>query len=184
MGWSIREDRKYEMDSSLRRLESLSRNPREDLEVELKGWLDLNQGEHKADLVKAILALANHGGGYVLIGYDDATRGPAPRPASVTSGYDQDTVNGIVRRYADPQLHVQVERAPDANDDEHPVIIVPGGHSVPVRCKKDGPNGAHVRQHAIYIRRPGPASEEPQTAQEWQELIRRCVLNDRDNLLE
>lgn len=172
------------MDSSPRRLESLTRNPREDLEVELKGWLNLDQGEHKADLVKAILALGNHGGGYVLIGYDDVTRRPIPLPAGAMSGYDQDTVNGVVRRYADPQIHVQVERAPDANGNDHPVIVVPGGHSVPVRCKRDGPGGAHIRQHAIYIRRPGPSSEEPQTAQEWQELIRRCVLNDRDNLLE
>jgi hypothetical protein len=53
-----------------------------------------------------------------------------------------------------------------------------------VRCQRDGPNRAHVRQHTYYIRRPGPSSEEPQTAQEWQELIRRCVLNDRNYLLE
>lgn len=172
------------MDSSRRRLESLARNPREELEVELKGWLDLSQGEHKADLAKAILALANHGGGYVLIGYDDTTRGPLPPPAGTMSGYDQDSINGVVRRYADPQVHVQVERAPDVNGINHPVLVVPGGHSVPVRCKRSGPGGAHVRQHAIYIRRPGPTSEEPQTAQEWQELIRRCVLNDRNSLLE
>ncbi|MBA3425596.1 MAG: ATP-binding protein [Rubrobacter sp.] len=152
--------------------------------MELKDWLDLGQGEHKADLVKAILALANHGGGYVLIGYDDVTRDPSLRPANFVSGYDQDTVNGIVRSYADPQIHIQVEHSPDARGNNHPVVIVPGGHSVPVRCKRDGPNRVHVRQHSIYIRRPGPTSEEPQTAQEWQELIRRCVLNDRNNLLE
>lgn len=172
------------MDSSVRRLEALTRNPREDLEVELKNWLDLDQGEHKADLTKAILALANHGGGYVLIGYDDATRGPIPPPTGATNSYDQDTINGIMRRYADPQIHIQVEHSPDSSGHDHPVVIVPGGHSVPVRCKRDGPGGVHVRQHEIYIRRPGPTSEKPQTAQEWQELIRRCVLNDRNNLLE
>ena len=95
------------MDTSPRQLESLTRNPREELEVELKGWLDLSQGEHKADLAKAILALANHGGGYVLIGYDDATRRPVTPTAGTPSVYDQDTVNGIVRRYRrkiDPRL--------------------------------------------------------------------------------
>jgi hypothetical protein len=57
------------MDSSPRQLESLTRNPREELGVELKGWLDLSQGEHRADLAKALMALTNHGGGYVLLGY-------------------------------------------------------------------------------------------------------------------
>lgn len=57
----IRKGCKHGMEPSPRQLESLTRNPREGLAVELKGWLDLNQGEHKADLVNAILALANHG---------------------------------------------------------------------------------------------------------------------------
>ena len=75
------------MDSSPRQLESLTRNPREELGVELKGWLDLSQGEHKADLAKALMALANHGGGYVLLGYDDATenRSFAPPPRQVAT---------------------------------------------------------------------------------------------------
>jgi predicted HTH transcriptional regulator len=137
------------MDSSPRQLESLTRNPREELRVELKDWLDLSQGEHGAVLVKAILALANHGGGYVLIGYDDVTRQPISSPTNMISGYDQDTVNGIVRRYSDPQIHVQVEQAPDNNGNDHPVLVVPGGHSVPVRCQRDGPNRAHVRQHKL-----------------------------------
>lgn len=51
------------MDSSPRQLESLTRNPREVLGVKLKGWLDLSQGEHRADLAKALMALTNHGGG-------------------------------------------------------------------------------------------------------------------------
>ena len=38
-------------------------DPREDLDRELKGWLDLKEGEQAASLMKAVLALANHGGG-------------------------------------------------------------------------------------------------------------------------
>ncbi len=42
--------------------------PTEGLETELKGWLDLNSNEDKANIAHAILALANHGGGAILIG--------------------------------------------------------------------------------------------------------------------
>ncbi len=55
---------------------------------------------------------------------------------------------------------------------------------MPIRCRRSGPNGAHVRQNAIYIRRSGPESSEPQTAAEWAALMRRCVLADRDTLLD
>ena len=55
-----------------RRLTDLVENPRETLDVELKDWLDLRGSqEHKAQLAKALLALANHGGGYLLIGFEE-----------------------------------------------------------------------------------------------------------------
>jgi Putative DNA-binding domain len=172
------------LEDSRRRLDLLAKNPREDLDVELKDWLDLRQREHQADLAKAMLALANHGGGYVLVGYDDSTCAPTTAPAEVAALYDQDRVNPILQRYADPQVHAEVTRAEDADGNPHPVVIVPGGYTVPIRCQRSGPNGAHVRQNAIYIRRPGPESSEPQTAAEWAALMRRCVLADKEVLLD
>lgn len=47
-------------------------NPQEEVHIEIKGWLDISDGEHKADLAKAMLALANSGGGQILIGYDES----------------------------------------------------------------------------------------------------------------
>ena len=53
-----------------RRLADLLRDPRETLDVELKVWLDIAaNAEHKATLAKALIALANHGGGYVVFGF-------------------------------------------------------------------------------------------------------------------
>jgi len=172
------------MEDRRRRLSFLAENPREDLDVELKDWLDLNQREHQADLAKAMLALANHGGGFVLVGYDNDTETPTVPSAEVAAQYDQDRVNGILQRYADPQVHVELARVEDADGNPHPIVVVPGGHTVPIRCQRGGPNGAHVRQHAIYIRRPGPESSEPQTAAEWAALMRRCVLADKEALVD
>ena len=44
--------------------------------MELKNWLDLRGNRHdKATLAKAAMALANHGGGSILLGFEDGPDG-------------------------------------------------------------------------------------------------------------
>jgi hypothetical protein len=99
------------MDFDTPRLLELLRNPAEDLSFEIKEWLDLGNNAHKAKLAQAIIALANHGGGLLLLGYaqqPDGTFIPAePRPANL-SGYIADIVNDISRSYLNPPVHCQV----------------------------------------------------------------------------
>jgi len=168
-----------------RRLADLLVDPHETLDFEIKGWLDVSASEHQAKLAKGIIAMANHGGGYILIGFDEIPGLPAQptagRPASLAA-YNRDRINGIVERYLDPLVHCQVHhvQAPDGND--YPLIVVPGGHRAPVMAKRNGPSGGELRQRAIYIRRAGPKSEEPRTAQEMTELFDRCFSNRRDEV--
>jgi hypothetical protein len=170
-----------------RRLQDLLAFPREDLDKELKGWLNLFQEEDKANLAQAILALANHGGGYILIGFTRSDGAWAPdgnRPSNM-NGYTQDLVNGIVESYADPCFHCDVYHVAHPSDGNvFPIIIVPDNHKVPVRAKRDGPNHKHVRSNAYYIRRPGPKSEMPQSAEEWSNLINNCIRNAREDILD
>lgn len=173
------------MKSAERGLEALVHHPEESLDVEIKDWLKIDEGAHKADLAKAILALANHGGGYVVIGFRQVSgvyQPTTPTP-EIASLYDQDRINGLVSKYAEPPFHVECHQV-QGELGIHPVIVVPGGHSVPIRCTRFGPEERHIKQNAYYIRRPGPASEEPRSAQEWSDLIRRCVIADKDNLIE
>lgn len=144
-------------------------DPEETLEIELKAWLDFSTVNHKAKLAKELIALANHGGGIVVLGIDDRTLGSIERP----NGYaiDTDTINGIVARYADPVFHCSVREV-----EGHPVISVPGNHTVPIRATRGSPNG-EIQQHVYYIRRAGPNSEAPQNGLEWDVLIRRCIDN-------
>ena len=56
-------------------LTDLIENPREDLGIECKAWLDLNENIQRAKVARHIAALANYGGGYLLFGFnDDMTR--------------------------------------------------------------------------------------------------------------
>jgi hypothetical protein len=170
-----------------RQLADLLIDPHETLDIELKDWLDITgNNDHKATLAKALIALANHGGGFVIFGFVD-TGGHiatvANRPPDL-SAYTPDTINSVVRAYAEPLFHcdVTIVAAPDGS--QYPIISVPGGHHVPIKARRDGPNGQIVKQNSYYIRRPGPQSEIPQTAAEWDTLLRRCISNSRDDLVD
>jgi|SRR5579884_988270 len=173
-------------------LQDLVAIPREELDIELKGWLDIstkndpNAKENQADLAQAILALANHGGGYILIGFAEVGGAWQPDPNRPTNlkGYSQDAINSIVQRFAEPSFHCSMHHIEHPTTREiYPVIVVPGGHRVPIRSKADGPNLAHVKQNCYYIRRLGPKSEQIQTAKEWDDLINRCVRMAKEELL-
>lgn len=172
--------------TAARRLDDLLIAPRETLEVELKGWLDiLCDTDHRATLAKALIALANHGGGVVILGFEEkagvATEA-AGRPGDL-SGYTPDTVNAVVARFAEPVFHCDVVLGTAPDGSRFPIISVPGGHKAPIRAKRDGPS-RQILQNSYYIRRPGPRSEPPASGQEWDELLRRCLVNAREQLLD
>ena len=161
----------------------LIREPREDLAVEYKAWLDLSQEKGKATLAKACIALANHGGGFLVLGFEEKgdSLKSIPRPDHY-SEITQDAINSVIRRYADPAFHCQLHVIPHpATGVDHPVIAVPNDLSVPVVSKRACQ--VTIQQHRCYIRKPGPRSEEPQTAEEWRTLLRRCVQANREDML-
>ncbi len=170
-----------------RQLQDLLAYLREELDRELKGWLDLTSKDDRANLAQAMLALANHGGGYVILGFEEADGRWVPagsRPPDL-SGYTQDLFNSIVQGYADPSFHCDMHLVQDPQtNDVFPVIVVPGGHRVPIRAARDGPDRNHVQKDTYYIRRPGPTSEPPRSGIEWDALIHRCVMAAREDLIE
>ena len=175
------------MASEFRQLERLLQYPNEDLDKEYKNWLDLSDRDGQANLAKALIAIANHGGGYVIIGYSDENSiliPTEPRPPNLTQ-YSQDRINGIIQRYADPVFHCECRDVTHPeNGLNYPIIIVPGGHKTPIHTRHGGPDGRYFNQNEYLIRRPGPRSEVPQSAQEWSELINRCIMNRKEDLLD
>jgi hypothetical protein len=94
-------------------LQSLVDDPRETLNIELKCWLDLTNKDDQATLAKAVIALANHGGGYLVLGFKELGDGTfechEPRPTTL-NGFSQDVIARIVATYADPAIQVSVVR--------------------------------------------------------------------------
>ena len=171
---------RFEMRSDLQPLIS---EPQEDLAVEYKTWLDFDQQEGKATLAKACIALANHGGGFLVLGFAETadSLSSISRPSGIGE-IDQDGINSIIRRFADPDFHCQLHAITHPTTGvDHPVVAVPSDQSVPVISKRTCEG--IIRQHRCYIRKPGPRSEEPQTAEEWRTLLRRCVQANREDML-
>ncbi|RXT55829.1 hypothetical protein B6S44_06960 [Bosea sp. Tri-44] len=80
--------------------------------------------ETRAKLAKHLAALANHGGGFIVIGVDDATRVPTGAPPAGLAKIDQEAVAGILKRYLSPPFQIQVESA-EQDGVGYPVVVVP-----------------------------------------------------------
>jgi len=166
---------------------SLLAFPNETLSTEYKSWLDLSDNSGKATLAKAAIALANHGGGTIVLGMrennaEGGSLGSHPRPDGL-SRYSQNDINAAINRYADPTFHCTLSFAENPNDGiEHAFVSVPGGIAVPIMSRR-GCEGI-ISAQRCYIRKPGPKSEEPHTAEEWRELLDRCVKAGRESMLD
>ena len=168
-----------------RELQALLDYPREDLATEIKEWLDLSERAKRGDLARELLALANHGGGYVLLGLDESKTGWTPSGACPfdLKYYSPDEINNILKAHAEPVFECYTYHIASSAGNAHVVIQVPGGHVVPIRSR-GGPAESRLSNHVYYIRRPGPESAPPQNGQEWHELITRCVDNNRERQLD
>ena len=165
-------------------LQSLITQPREDLNTEHKYWLDLSINEDKAKLAKAAIALANHGGGYIVIGFKENERIlESQQEPNEISPITQDLVNQAIHRFTEPKFQCDVYYIthPDTGM-EHPVITVPGDLTVPVISRRSCKD--IIGQNRCYIRKPGPKSEEPQTSEEWRTLFIRCVRANKEDMLD
>jgi len=168
------------------RVQSIIDDLSEGLEVEVKNWLEgLADNNHKSKLAKEIIALANYGGGYIFIGFDDEGNHPEIRPAEAEeNGFTQDSIASVVSKYLEPQIQCELGYFCVSDSDvQHPVIVVPGGHRTPIWAKSGSPDGKTLKVGEIYLRRPGAKSEPPKTQDDWEYLLDRLLRNRQDELV-
>lgn len=173
-----------------RQMTDLVSFPREDMGVDCKRWVDLGSRVERAKLGKDLIALANHGAGFVVFGIGEGLDrqlvhvGKCPYDLK---HYSQDAINEIVSAYASPSFQCRVMRVecPHRCGGEHVVIKVPGGHSVPIRCRRGAPDPIREpKKGEVYVRRPKPESAPIQEPHEWDDLFDRCIRSRQDELVE
>ena len=166
------------------RISTLVNRPSESLNVELKTWLDPRSDEGKAKLIKAIFAIRNRNGGYIVIGFNDTTRLPDPCTfdEEVAAVFHPDIVIGLVSKYAAIPFEVSVAMR-QRDEKWYPVIVIPEGARIPAIVKSDllGDGGKKLLlKGEVYfrtLRSNGTPSSAILSAADWPDLLEICFEN-------
>ena len=173
------------MDDESESIRRLVLNPQEALAVEIKSWLDIETDKGVGKLVKAIIALRNNNGGYLVLGFDDATMEPCISKDAETIRQELhiDKVQRIVTQYVSEIFEVKVYFVETENR-IHPVIAVPTGVKTPIASKKElkDQNGGKVIINVgeIFVRTlnaNNTASTARASWRDWNKLIEVCFDN-------
>jgi len=158
----------------------------EDLAVEYKNFMPLTDNIERAKIARHICALSNHGGGWIIFGFEDDGMPVSPHPDSLAA-YGQDAINGIGGKYLDPQPHCEVHMVTASSGLVYPAVRVPAHGAVPTCAKADGPQDKGrpqgIQKGVHYVRAPGPRSAPIDSPELWRDVLRRCVLAERAGLL-
>lgn len=165
----------------------LVRAPGEGLTLELKTWLNLDDVGHKVKLIRALLALRNYNGGYVIIGFDDKTGEPSPDPPDdARAAYHVDDLQLLVSTYASDAFDITVAY-PNREGVTYPVIQVAAGVQIPVAVKKDIQSGGKtfLRRGEVLFRTlaaNGTVSSAPAAPEDWRKIMDICFSNREADL--
>jgi hypothetical protein len=166
-------------------VQSLVSNPSESLNVELKGWIDPKTCEGVAKIAKALLALRNNDGGYLIIGIDDKTHSVDLKnsiPKNIQRTFHTDEMQAIVTKYASEPFPVTVDFINSATH-THPVVRVPSGSKTIVASKsglQSDSGAALIKPNQVYVRTlrsNGTVSTSEAHYQDWDRLIEICMDN-------
>lgn len=165
-------------------LEPLIEQPRESLAVELKAWLDLSNPKDQSKIIKALIALRNNNGGYLILGFNDKTleqdKNAPPRPSLA---YHSDNIQALITKYSSQPFEVKVEYI-EKEGITHPIFIVPSGFKSVVAAKADlfDSDGKTrlISIDDVYIRTLStnhvPSTARP-TWKDWPQIIEKCFDN-------
>ena len=171
-------------DRDFSRIQALVDRPSESLSIELKRWIDPDQPEGQAKIVKTALALKNYGGGYLVVGFDDKTHEPDQANAlqDVKAAFHIDKIQGLISRYASELFEVSIE-FPEREGQPYPVLIIPSGVKTPVAAKADlrsADGKSLINVGDVYIRSLR-SNNTPSTTKatwgDWPDILEVCFDN-------
>lgn len=171
---------------------SLLTSPGERQHVEYKSAISFDDDTaFGLKLIKHILGMANVGGGWLVIGYEDGTLQTDPKHSqAIAATYDTTRLSAAIDKSTQGDQPIRISVFMEIHPKTqlpHPIIQVQGFARVPFICRStksaSDTNQQILQTGSVYIRRPGASTSEIQTASEWEDLLRRCVSQRRDEFL-
>ncbi len=154
---------------------------RESRSLDYKGFVDLSNKDGVASLAKDVIAMANSGGGNIIIGMAEKSPG-----VFVGVGIDPQfldylevsMLNRALRSYLDPPIAVDVRRVSD--DGKTFVILkVPSADDVPILAARNN-DKASLYMGRLYVRNTACESAEAKSSSELRLLLSRFVGERRE----
>jgi predicted HTH transcriptional regulator len=140
--------------------------------IEFKGPGPLSNGRLVAQVVRAVLGMANRrDGGSVIIGVED--NGNLLNPVGLSEAdlatWEYDLIADQIARYADPSVSFERE-IKEYNNARYVVLTIDEFSDIPVLCKR--PYNNVLREGACYVRsRRKPETSEIPTSPDMRDLL-------------
>ena len=170
------------MDTNASRIQDLVERPSESLSVELKRWLTPDSPEGKAKIIRTALSLRNHGGGYLVIGFDNDTLLPDKEhvPHNVRETFHVDKIQSLIAKFASEPFEISVE-FPERDKQLYPVLVIPPGVKTPVASKSElSYTGGRILVDDVYVRSI-LSNNTPSTTKagwkDWPRVVEVCFDN-------
>lgn len=169
------------------RIQELIDHPSESLSVELKSWFNPDSPEGIAKIVRAAMAMRNHGGGYILIGFNNETGEPefSNVPEDVKTFFHIDKIQGLISKYSSELFEIKVHYRSKTGLESpiFPIIEISSGVKTPVSAKADlrlEDRKYLIRTNRIYVRSLS-ANNMPSTTEatwrDYEKLVEVCFEN-------
>jgi len=157
----------------------------ESRDVDYKSAVEFDEGtDFAAKLVKHIVAFANSGGGYLIIGYKEQTNGSlAPDPAitdKIVASYEVTRLCQHVERYLDGQDRIKIKiYKEEFAGMKYPIICIYRFQQCPFVCTKDCVSSetrdAILESGKVYIRTEGARTLTVKEPSEWRQLTMEII---------
>jgi hypothetical protein len=162
-------------------IENISRSKSENLNLEVKTWINPSTPEGEAKIAKACLAIRNRGGGYFVIGLNDSTMtiDAIPAELDITRDFHIDKLQQIVSKYASSLFEI----CAGVSSSGTVVIKIDSGIRYPVASKKDLNNSSGIKliSHSdVYFRTlsaNGSVSSAKAKPEDWESIADICFEN-------
>jgi len=149
------------------------------------GW-DANTDSTRG-LVKDIVAMANSGGGHIIIGVDDGCK-PIGLFKSQLDSFDSSKIGDYVNNYIDPPVNITViKKNIEKDKKDFVIIVIPDFPEIPHLCKKNFDNTRNkplFHEGDIFVRNDNNESVKIKTAHDMRTIINSSVLKSRDTVAD